>query len=306
MYKIPDVPSPQADLHEIADFIEIQCIRNKSISAREIFANLNRLEDHYYTDGVPEDDELEPKLTDTLIEIDNRSKWCGKRYPFRIDQHGYVVTFCPNINETIREIYTFLLFATRLDMKTKRIQNAIDGALLFEELSEYVGKHYFGEHAESYLFGTASPESNFDHKITSLIKRMGEGRGFKNRSDISPKTNKDGGLDMVVWKSFSDGCPGKLIGFGQCKTGTHWRDHLTILQPDSFCKKWFQDAPTVNPVRLFFISESILRSKWYNNSVDGGILFDRCRILDYFPVTDAPPFLSRIKAWNKAAREEIL
>jgi hypothetical protein len=48
MYKIPDVPSPEAEVHEIADFIEIECIRNDSVSAREIFSSLDLLDDHYY------------------------------------------------------------------------------------------------------------------------------------------------------------------------------------------------------------------------------------------------------------------
>ena len=110
----------------------------------------------------------------------------------------------------------------------------------------------------------------------------------------------------MVWKPFSDKNPGKLIGFGQCKTGTHWKKELTILQPDSFCKKWFQEQPTVNPLRLFFISESILRNKWYEHSTDGGILFDRCRIMDYLPINEPLPFLPKIKKWNTAIIKDIL
>jgi hypothetical protein len=305
MYKIPDVPSPKADVHEIADFIEIECIKNGSVSGRELFSSLDLLDDHYYPDGVPEDDNLEPKIADSLHEIDRRYRMCGAKYPFRVERHGYLVTLNSSVDEPIREIYTFLLFATRLDMKSHRIQNDIDGALLFEELSEYIGKNYFGERAESYLFGTASGENNFNKKIISLAKRMGEGGDFKNRDETSPNINKDDGLDVVVWKSFSDGSCGKLIGFGQCKTGTHWKNYLTILQPDSFCKKWFRDQPTVNPVRLFFISESILRNRWYEHASEGGILFDRCRIMDYLPIKDTLPFLSQIKAWNNAVIDYI-
>jgi hypothetical protein len=305
MYKVPNVPSPAADVHEIADFIEIECIRNDTISAREILSSLDLPEDHYYPGGVPEDEKLEPKISDSLNEIDRRYRLCGTRYPFKVEKHGHLVTLNLKADETIREIYTFLLFATRLDMKNQKIQNDIDGTLLFEQLSEYVGKHYFGERAESYLFGTASRDSNFCKKITSLIKRMGEGGVFRNRNETSPNVSKDDGLDVVVWKSFSDRYPGKLIGFGQCKTGTHWKNYLTILQPDSFCRKWFGDQPTVNPVRLFFISESILRNGWYKHASEGGILFDRCRIMDYLPIKETPSFLSQIKAWNNAVIYKI-
>ena len=306
-YKIPDVPSPKADVHELADYIEIECIiKNKSVSTYEIFSSLDLLDDHYYPDGVPEDDELEPKIADTLSEIDRRCLSCGTRYPFTLGRHGYVVTLNPVLDENTREIYTFLLLTTRLDMSGQRIKNDTDGALLFEELSAYIGRNYFGERADFYLFGTASHESNFKGKIATLIERMGEGRCFENRDEASPNRNKDDKLDVVVWKSFSDNSPGKLIGFGQCKTGTHWKTNLTVLNPDSFCRKWFRDQPTVPPVRLFFISESILRDRWYAHASDGGILFDRCRIMDYLPIKEVPPsFLSKIKAWNRAVTKEI-
>ncbi len=307
MYKFPGVPSPEADVHEIADFIEFECIKHRSVSARQVFASLDISVDYdYHAGGVPEEEEMEPKIIESLNEIERRQQFCGTRYPFRVIEHGYVVTFNPTVDEITREIYKFLLFATRLDMQKERIQNNIDGALLFEELSEYIGKNYFGERAESYLFGTAVKGSNFQNKITSLIKLMGEGGSFKSRIDTSPNINKDDCLDVVVWKSFSDGYPGKLIGFGQCKTGTYWKDNLTILRPDSFCKKWFKDQPCVDAVRLFFISESILRTGWYGYTAEGGILFDRCRIMDYLPIDESPPFLPQIKAWNISVAEKFL
>lgn len=309
MYKIPDVPSSKADIHEIADFVEVECLKNKIISAREIFSSIDKFDDHQYSGGVPEDEELEPKLADVIDEIDRRRKFCGEKYPFYIGSEGHVVKFNQAANETIREVYQFLLFTTRLDMKNHRKQNGSDGTLLFEKLAEFIGKHYLGERAESFLFGTACQESNFEKKITSLTKLMGEGGAFKSRIDTSPNIKKDDGLDVVVWKSFSDGNPGKLIGFGQCKTGTCWKDNLVFLRPDSFCKKWLKDQPTVDPIRLFFISESILRNRWYEHTAQGGVLFDRCRIMDYLPVKEieeAPLFLSKIKTWNKMVVEKRL
>ena len=38
--------------------------------------------------------------------------------------------------DVIKQIYIYLLLATRANMKTERIQSDEDGALLFEELSE--------------------------------------------------------------------------------------------------------------------------------------------------------------------------
>ena len=290
MYKIPDIPSPKAGINEIADFVEIQCLKKESVSDREILSSLDRLSDHRYEDGVPEDDELDTIIEETFREIDRRGRLCGTRYPFEIGAYGHVVKTNAAVDEIDREIYTFLLFATRNDMNSQRIKKAIDGSLLFEELAEHVGKQYFGERAESFLFGTASQGKNFSEKIKLLTKRLGEGSGLTTRTQTSLNINKDDGLDVVIWKSFADGYCGKLIGFGQCKTGTYWKNHLTIVRPDSFCKKWFKLSPAVDPVRFFFISESILRDKWYDHTTDCGILFDRCRIMDYLPGNFHPHF----------------
>ncbi len=305
MYKIPDIPTPKADINEIADFVEVQCLKKSNVSAREIFSSLDILTDEHYENGVPEDDELEHIIDDTFAEIERRSQFCGTRYPFELRPHGHVAGINPSVDETILAVYSFLLFATRLDMGSQRIIKGIDGALLFEELAEYVGKNYFGERAESFLFGTASQEENFGKKIESLTKQLGEGVGLTKRKHTSQKSTKDGGVDVVVWKSFADGSYGKLIGFGQCKTGTYWKESLTIVRPDSFCKKWFKQLPAIEPIRLFFISESILRHLWYEHTTDCGILFDRCRIMDYLPAHLPPSFLTKAKEWTNAVVESL-
>lgn len=104
----------------------------------------------------------------------------------------------------------------------------------------------------------------------------------------------------MVWKHFTDRLPGKLIAFGQCKTGTHYRDTLTQLQPDSFCRKWFRSSPAVVPVRMFFVAEALSRSNWYDTASDAGLLFDRCRIVDFCDNVQMT-VLARMKGWTAAA-----
>ena len=92
---------------------------------------------------------------------------------------------------------------------------------------------------------------------------------------------------MVVWKEFADQRHGKLIGFGQCKTGTHWEKSVHDLVPERFCHKWVRTAPSVMPVRLYFIASRVLDRDWFEACVDAGIFFDRCRILNYAPTMPA-------------------
>ena len=111
---------------------------------------------------------------------------------------------------------------------------------------------------------------------------------------------RDGKLDVVVWKHFTDGLAGKLIAFGQCKTGTSYRDSLTQLQPDSFCRKWLRSPLVLTPVRMFFVSEALPRSLWRNDSIDAGLLFDRCRIVDFCDNVSRD-VLVKVTTWTAAA-----
>lgn len=138
----------------------------------------------------------------------------------------------------------------------------------------------------------------FRDAVNNLCKRLGEGGRFSSKGSDQP-TARDGKLDVVVWRSFADGREGRLIGFGQCKTGTHWESDLLKLCPEGFTMKWMERQPAVSPTRLYFITDRVTL-RWYDRCVDGGILFDRCRVLEYS--RDLPTdLLKRIERWTRAA-----
>lgn len=301
MYKIGNLPSPRADISDLADFVEVECLNNGKVSRTEIIELLGRLEDNDYTDGNPIDDPLENTLEDVFNEIDLRSSKCNKAYPFHMDYSGHVLKTNSKVENSVSYLYTYLLLSTRLVMNVDNVHAGIDGALLFEEISEEIAKEYLGSRTKSFLFGTGSTGRSFENKVNSLCKELKEGGGFKNRNDASTSNVKDDSLDIVVWKPFSDGSCGQLIAFGQCKTGTTWDNrHLTSLQPDSFCSSWFSDQPSIIPVRMFFLAESLLRERWYTTVTKAGILFDRCRIMDYSQNLSSE-LCKQIKTWTNAA-----
>ena len=229
------------------------------VSVTEIVSLLERVEEVDYSGGVSEEDEL-PKLVDEVYaEVDQRCQACGGGYPFVIEQAGYRLRLqesgCDN---TPRFIYQYLLLATRMRMDKRRRHADIDGGPLFECVAAEVARQYLGDGAESLVFGTASENGGFRNRLDSLCKRMGEGEGC---GPHVVTRSRDAKLDVVVWKSFRDGLPGKMIGFGQCKTGTDWHHQLTQLQPDVFCDQ-LRSPPVLTPVRMFFVAEAPDRSQW--------------------------------------------
>lgn len=177
-------------------------------------------------------------------------------------------------------IYRYLLLSTRLNMQSSRVHADIDGTEILEELASLILRDYLGARSFTCVFGTAESDARFTDKIKDLCDRLGEGVGFETRPHAARRiTAKDDKLDTVGWIPFADGLPGKLIVFGQCKTGTNWRTVASQLQPREFIKRWFRKEFLVDPIRAFFVSEAPDRSEWSDAAIYAGILFDRCRIV---------------------------
>lgn len=299
MFKWPGVPSPFAEVHEIADFAELLCWRKGFSSVNSLVHDVARLAENEYSGGVPEEECLTEKVKEAYEELERRMKDCGGGYPFCIGRGGDTLRALTCNGSGKFTIYKYLLLATRLNMSKSRQHAGIDGTELFERLSAEACREYFGDRAESMVFGTAAGEHGFQDKVNDLCAKLGEGSGYT--SHVKKQGNeKDGKLDVVAWKHLSDGLAGKLIAFGQCKTGTEFRNALTELQPDSFCRKWLRTPLAVNPMRTFFIAEALPRLDWFNYVSDGGLVFDRCRIVDV-SCHVSQDISTTVKAWTDAA-----
>ncbi len=304
MFKWPVPPSPQAPRHVLADFAEMTCWKENNTSMTSLSRLLKGLEENDYSDGVPEEDDVDGFAREAFVEIENRLRVCRDGYPFEIRNQGTTLRVNQDLDNPSHVIYKYLLLATRLNMNQQRNQGNLDGTFLLEELGAEVGRAYFGSRAKSLVFGTAAESSDFECRINNLCKEIGEGGGFSNNSGAGRTFAKDGKLDVVVWKPFSDHLPGKLIGFGQCKTGSNYKDELTQLDPSAFREKWLRNALVVMPVRMFFVSEALAlkESDRFDVALDAGLTFDRCRIVDFCDGVDEC-VLARLRHWTEAAAE---
>lgn len=303
MFKWPTSPSPYAPSHELADFAEMTCWQEDEMSATSLSRLFVRLAENDYSEGVPEEDDVDRFAEEAFAEIERRQEICGDGYPFVVGEGGSTLQIRGDGANFRHVIYKYLLLATRLNMRDNRRHAGIDGTRLLEKLSAEVAKGYFGPRSESLVFGAAAGSGGFRKRVDELCGRLEEGGGFANR-DYGQVNAQDDKLDIVVWNPFSDGLPGKLIGFGQCKTGTHYRDSLSALRPDSFVKKWLRDSFAVDPVRMFFVSEALSRQVWYGRSAEAGILFDRCRIVDFCDVTSGS-VMDSVRKWTAAAASAV-
>lgn len=301
MFKLPDLPSPKAEPHELADFAELLAWSKGTASAREIVAYLGRLDDNDYNIGCEDnDDENADELEEVMNEVERRKTACGDGYPFELELNGTVLRYISIDGNHRSDVYRYLLLSTRLNMKNQRAHADIDGTGLLEEIAARVLQCYLGPiRARSLVFGTAS-KGKFEDKVNHLCQELGEGGFFQNLDAVPAQANDDK-LDAVAWIPFVDKKPGQLVVFGQCKTGSNWSGLITQLQPDAFLKRWTSSRTyLVSPLRALCVSEAADRSRWNGTVVYSGLFLDRCRMVDFCESLD-PDLLSRVRAWNTAA-----
>lgn len=292
MKNLLTTPSARAGAVALADHLELMALQGKHWRASEtdLIASFDRSEDE-------DEDTFERPVLQAFEELELRQKHLGRFarfYPFQLERTSLV--FRRNLNQRTL-LYLFLLLATRLNMRDDRRHAGFDGAELFEGFSCEVARNFWSgmnadpdELVDAFVFGTSRSQlddwdaeeigpAKFSVAVQQLCDRIGEGVSFQSKT-----TNRiyarDDRVDLVVSRGFSDRRVGRLMAFGQCKTGTHWQGELPRLKPQAFCMKWLEVMPPVTPLALFFLSDRVA-GDLYNEVADGGILFDRCRALDY-------------------------
>lgn len=287
------VPSPETDdrLVNLADWVEMKALLESDGNASQ--EDLARALQRAYS---MDETEARTLAGDVFKELADRQSSCvplsGKgragEYPFELNATGNLLLLRVKLGSRSRVglLYIFLLVASRADMDSQRKLENLDPALIFEQLCADILLNFWGGRTNlsgSLVFGTARRKATHNHRFHSNIENLcltlREGRGMK--AGARAPSGGDGKLDIVVWRVFSDGRSGGLVGFGQCKTGIHWKTHLTKLQPRHFCLKYFQQPLIIEPIRVYMVPHRVDGSDWNSHTSEGGLLLDRCRLVQY-------------------------
>ena len=314
MHNLLSTPQPRsADIRVVgADWVEVNCQfkADRSISKVDFANALKRASEI-------RDETAEIIAGDVFLELEDRIKVCHRwdkgtaSYPFKLNSEKTALTLRRGIRRQTRAglLYWFLLLICRVNMDSRtRVLDSQDPTKLFELVCADVLKSFWRSgdaYSGAMVFGTGgrSPESytGFENAINRLSKLLSEGSGW--RPGARTPGAGDAKLDVVAWRKFSDLRPGSLVGFAQCKTGIHWKDHLDKLQPAKFSLDYFREPLLVEPIRLYMIPWRIDKQHWRTHTNHGGILFDRCRIVQYGDYISSS-VIARCRKWVMAALEQ--
>jgi hypothetical protein len=287
------VPSPYADdsLVALADWVEVKALLADDGNASQ--EDLTRVLEQAHS---MDEEDAKALAGDVFQELLERNDSCvpvpGKRrpweYPFRLNATATLLSVRTKLGPKTKTglLYTFLLISSRADMDAQRKLEGLDPTVLFEQLCAEILLNFWGGPTAlsgARVFGTARTKAETNQKfqtnIDHLCSELREGRGLKAKAKAPG--GGDGKLDIVVWRIFSDGRSGGLVGFGQCKTGIHWKDHLTKLVPRNFCRDYFRQPLILDPMRIYMVPHRVDGASWDTHTGAGGLLMDRCRLVQY-------------------------
>lgn len=173
---------------------------------------------------------------------------------------------------------------------------------LFERLvAEAIGNYLQGE---VFVFGwpvMPGQDTDIRRRIRTLADRMCE-----NFAEEPASRYKDRGVDVVGWKPFVEveeagHRGGQIVVLAQCATGANWDTKTTELPFDSWMDYIHWKS---RPVKGFAVPKVIPKDRWHDISKEGGLLFDRVRILNLLAkgVTD-PNLALALSEWAEDERE---
>ncbi len=244
MFELPDEPINPLKL---ADWLEIYAILDSDRNSSR--GDLERALYRAALFELDDDEAIEHKILDTFEELEQRVVATGEAYPFDLNYRGVL-----RLKSTWESfpVYTFCLCLSYFGLgETDK------DSKLFEQISCLAAKGYLQGRAIGFGFPRIELPKPFPEAIVELCNLIGEGGGYKLQA---PLDRKDDTLDLIAWKDFTDKQPSKMLLFGQCAAGQHWKQKVGELQPRTFCEQWMQFTPIHPPMRSFFIPHRVKRS----------------------------------------------
>jgi hypothetical protein len=230
-----------------------------------VLGELWGLEDHHY--------ELAKQ------EMSRRSRIAGSNYPFRL------VNGVPTLGEDTGH-YVALLCLSQMNKTNPDLDptNQVVMAKDFELLVEGMLSDFFGSQTKSVNFGfpsTIGRPAEFSHAITWLASRIGIQPGTSFRS---PR-RKDGGVDIIIWKSFGDSRSGVPILLVQATLQKDVRSKSRDVDRRMW-SGWL--AMDIDPLVGLAFPHALEQSEVWNEITRNCLVLDRVRLCASSKTNDLP------------------
>jgi hypothetical protein len=311
----PDIGSSPSLL---ADWVELQALVSSNRKAqRSVLDSIFRLTSEERSVRLKQDEEtgtrddgeiIESELEEVALNVADELEWraekLGPAYPFKLESRGVgnprwelLGPAEPLTREHLIYIACLLIVAFRRSLLIPED----DIAEIFTH--DYLGRIFqicaclaVGGYISGDVVSFGWPRATGDAFLPALRNawdRFGAYTIVDAVPDGAPNNLKDGGLDVIGWRNFSDGRPARLIVFGQAASGDNW-DGKSAREPSmTLIGSWFagfRPAAWIPATIMPFLahedidivssqdSESTISGRMQYHEQAHGIIFDRIRV----------------------------
>jgi hypothetical protein len=279
-FELPDLD----DAFGLADWVEVMMLlrQTQQLSRAQLVSAMAANKG-----ATPQ--EMETPVNFLFNEIARRRRIAGRGYPLAVE--GSVVKLDPDANV---EFYKFLLLIS-LDGPMRRNRRYKEIDQIYDDVVAEAAQEYLGDGASSLRFGWP-PSGNRPSKFSDALDWLSTEIGVPRGPGTSATATKDGGVDVVAWKPFSDRLTAFLVTFIQCTVQSDWFPK----KADVVDRIWFARIDnggwaTTALAIPFVIPRNY--EKWDDLRRSVNLVFDRLRLAKMLRNRSSDPFAA-MKKWS--------
>ena len=258
----------------------------------------------YDNDPGVSDNVSEEKSDLILEELESRARLLGELYPFSIVSRnsGWSLELKKRVPKEISAAHKCYLACLLMTCARGELLNFDSSSTIVRDIGNAFQALAFINAAEliggkAFWMGFPRPDkTNMLEAVQKLSSMMGLGKAVDERPPAVNGSNsiKDGGVDLVAWRSFMDGRPSGIVLYGQVASGEDWQEKSILGNTRNF-KAFFKSPPAAHPLIALFVprvaNDNIREDSVYSYedrvsasiaSLDGdlGLIVDRLRLTE--------------------------
>lgn len=205
--------------------------------------------------------------------LEKRQQILKDLYPFTIDE-TFIVT-----KKTVRDsFYLQMLFLTpKVGLFTSGATwNLEKASQLFEDLTEKALSNFFGSNTHTANFGFPS-RSGRPAEFSAAVEWLSKKTNIRLGNAFRPPRKKDGGVDLFVWKSFSDNQPGIPVMLVQCTIKEDFINKIGDIDLRLWAN-WL--SSDIEPLVALAVPGVVTKEEVWSEITTRGILLDRMRLTE--------------------------
>ncbi|TQJ38784.1 hypothetical protein FBY33_0785 [Arthrobacter sp. SLBN-112] len=250
------------------------------------------------------DERAENMADRALQEIEYRSEILGINYPFSISAVGtsWIVSYESAKDGAAKPAqYCYLSCLLISSIKYKYISlhhlkpEYREIAKHFQMMAYLAAPEILG--GSAYWMGWPRPDntSTMRQAIKVASSKLNLGELHAKDPGWSSDSEKDGTVDLIVWKKLAGRAPGSVILYGQVASGSNWREKPLRSYIDPYFMEWFSVKPSREYLHSMFIPfpahenckpsrdtpfEEIAHAEAVRDERIYGLVIDRLRMTD--------------------------